>query len=64
LQNATVELYEITGKKLQDIKLAAPIAGGQTLSLPVHTSRLAKGSYLLICKSAGLLMVKQMIVIQ
>lgn len=64
LKNATIELYDINGKKLQETKLTPNITAGQTISLPLHSDLLAKGTYVVICKSAGNVVTKQMIITQ
>jgi hypothetical protein len=64
LKNASVELYDITGKKLKEIKLLVTVSAGQTLLLPVNANALSKGTYLLLCRSAGELITKQLIIIE
>ena len=64
LKNASAELYDMTGKKLQETKLPANITSGQTITLPLHSELFTKGTYIIICKSAGNIVAKQMIVNQ
>ncbi len=64
LKNASVELYDINGKKMQEIKLTPNINAGQTISLPLHSDLFVKGTYVVICKSAGNVITKQMIINQ
>jgi hypothetical protein len=64
LKSASVELYDLTGKKLQEIKLQTNITAGQTITLPLRSELLTKGTYLVICKSAGNLVTKQVIINQ
>ncbi len=64
LKNAVIEMYGMTGEKLYSIKMATHISAGQTISLPIRTNHIPKGSYLLVCKTSNLPMAKQIIILQ
>ena len=62
LKNGVVDMFEMTGRKLQEIKLPSLVTAGQTitLSLPVVPA----GSYVLICKSGAAIKAKQIIIVR
>ena len=62
LRNAVVEVFEMTGKKLQQIKLPSIIPAQQTVTLPLLSTY--KGSYIIICKSGAAIKAKQIIIIR
>ena len=62
LRNAVVEVFEMTGKKLQQIKLQSIIPAQQTVTVPLLSSY--KGSYIIICKSGAAIKAKQIIIIR
>lgn len=62
LINGMVELYDMTGKQLQQIKLPVQLLPGQAVSIPLPA--FAAGSYVLICKSGTVTRLKQIIVIK
>ena len=62
LQNGSVELFEMNGRKLKEIRLPSQVSAGQTISLSLPES--PAGNYVLICKSAGEIKAKQIISIQ
>jgi hypothetical protein len=62
IKNGVVELFEMSGKKLQEIKLPSLVAAGQTITLPLPGT--PAGGYVLICKSGGAIKAKQIIVVR
>ncbi|MFT3936212.1 MAG: PA14 domain-containing protein [Chitinophagaceae bacterium] len=62
LKNASLEVYEIGGRKLQQVQLPSNLAAGQTIqvALPVATV----GNYVIICKSAGEIKAKQIVLVK
>jgi hypothetical protein len=60
LKNGIVQLFDMTGKKLQEIRLPSLVAAGQTTTL-TFTNTLS-GSYVLICKSGAEIKAKQIII--
>ncbi|MEP6746599.1 MAG: PA14 domain-containing protein [Bacteroidota bacterium] len=61
LKNGLVELFDMTGKKLQQIRLAM-LATGQVTALPLINIR--SGTYALILKSGADLKAKQIIIVK
>jgi hypothetical protein len=59
LKNSNVELFDMTGRKLQEIRLPSQVMPGQTISLPLQ--KYFSGSYVLICKSGAEIKAKQII---
>ena len=59
LKNGVVELFDMTGKELQETRLPS-LAAGQTIVLPLPA--MLPGSYVLLCKSGGVIKAKQIII--
>ena len=62
LQNGRVELFDMTGRKIQQLLLPSQMSAGQTAPLPLQ--QLAPGNYVIICRSGNSLAAKQMITVQ
>lgn len=59
LKNGLVQLFDMTGKKIQEIRLPSLLAAGQTTTL--NFTNTGSGSYVLICKSGAEIKAKQII---
>jgi hypothetical protein len=62
IKNGLITLYDMTGKKLQQVKLPAQVTAGQTLSIVLPNT--AAGNYALICIAGNDIIAKQIIVIK
>ncbi len=62
LNNAVIDVYEMNGKQVKQIKLPSLVSTGQTISLQVPG--LSGGSYVLICKTSAEIKSKQIILVQ
>ena len=62
LKNGTVELYEMNGRKLKEIKLPALVSAGQTITLSLPAT--PAGNYVVLCKSGAAIKAKQIIAVQ
>ncbi|MEP7278979.1 MAG: PA14 domain-containing protein [Bacteroidota bacterium] len=60
LPNGRVNLFDMTGKKLQEIRLPALLLAGQTLVLPLKVIR--SGSYVLVCQAGDVITHRQVII--
>ncbi|MBS1917081.1 MAG: hypothetical protein JST87_12460 [Bacteroidetes bacterium] len=64
MQNASLSFYEITGRKLEEIQLPKTINAGETISASLNIGSLSKGTYLVVCKSSGATIIKQLVLVQ
>ncbi|MES1221084.1 MAG: hypothetical protein ABUT20_36625 [Bacteroidota bacterium] len=64
LQNASLSFYEMTGRKLQEVQLPAMINAGETIPASLKINSLSKGTYLVVCKSSGAKIIKQLVLVQ
>jgi len=62
LKSGTVDVYDLNGRQLQQIRLPALVSAGQTITLTASIN--VPGNYVLICKSAGNIKAKQIIIVQ
>ena len=62
LKNGSVEMFEMTGKKILQIKLPSLVTAGQTITLTLPAA--PAGNYVLICKSGADIKAKQIIVVR
>ncbi len=63
VKNMNVDMYDMSGKKLQALKTISLINAGQTVTLRPG-NYLSKGAYILLCSSGGNIMKKQVIIVQ
>ncbi len=64
ITHASVELYDLSGRKIQATSLNTVVAANQPVSLPLTHQQLAKGTYIIICKDGTNILKKQLILLQ
>ena len=62
IKNGVLQLFDMKGKRLQQVKLPAQVNAGQTIAVQLPAA--AAGNYALVCVSGSQIVAKQIIVIK